>query len=151
MQEYIDFISQNMILTLVWVGVAAALVMSFVKSAQAKYKVIDTATLTHLINREDGVVVDLRSQDEFKKGHITDAVHILPSDIKTGAISGIENHKAAPIVMVCKTGQTASESANELHKHGFEKLYVLQHGILSWNEAKLPLVSDKPISKKGKK
>lgn len=151
MQEYVEFFQQNMILCLVWVGVFIALLVSIFKSSTAAYKQISAAQVTQLMNRENGVVVDIRTKDEFRKGHITDAVHILPSDIKTGAISGIENHKAAPIVMVCKTGQTASESANELHKHGFEKLYVLQHGILSWNEAKLPLVSDKPISKKGKK
>ena len=36
------------------------------------------------MNRENGVVVDIRSKDEFKRGHITDALHILPSEIKAG-------------------------------------------------------------------
>ena len=63
-----------------------------------------------MINREDGVVVDIRTKDEFKRGHISGAVHILPTEIKSGSIAAIEKYKATPIIVVCKTGQTAHEN-----------------------------------------
>ncbi len=129
-----------MILSLVWVGLLIALIMNIVKSATAAYKVVNVNQLTHLINRENGVVVDIRTKDEYKSGHITDSVHILPSDIKAGNFASLENHKSDPIIIVCKTGQTAQESANLLAKAGFTNVSLLKSGLIAWNEANLPLV-----------
>lgn len=143
MQEYIDFFQQNMILSLVWVGLLVAFIMNLVKSATAAYKEINVNQLTHLMNRENGIVVDIRSKDEFKQGHITDALHILPSDIKAGNFGSLENRKSDPIIVVCKTGQTAQESANLLAKAGFENVSLLKNGLIAWNEANLPLVRGK--------
>ncbi len=143
MQEYIQFFQQNMILSLVWVGLLIALIMNIVKSATAAYKVVNVSQLTHLLNRENGVVVDIRTRDEFKSGHITDSVHILPSDIKAGNLGSLENRKSDPIILVCKTGQTAQESANLLAKAGFTNVNLLNNGLLAWNDAKLPLVRGK--------
>ncbi|WP_076588953.1 rhodanese-like domain-containing protein [Vibrio ostreicida] len=143
MQEYIEFFQQNMILSLVWVGILIALVMNIVKSSTAAYKEISAAQATHLMNRESGVIVDIRTKDEFRKGHITDAVHILPSDIKSGQLTSLEKHKSDPIIVVCKTGQTAQESANLLSKAGFENVSLLKNGLSAWNEANLPLVKGK--------
>jgi len=143
MQEYIAFFQENMILSLVWVGLLVALIMNIVKSATAAYKEISANEVTTLMNRENGVVVDIRAKDEYRKGHITDAVHILPSDIKTGNFGSLENRKSDPIIVVCKTGQTAQESANLLAKAGFEKVNMLKNGLVAWNEANLPLVKGK--------
>ena len=130
MQEYIEFFQHNMILSLAWVGILVALIMSIVKSTTAAYKEITASQTTLLMNRENGVVVDIRTKDEFKKGHITDAVHI----------ASLEKHKSDPIIVVCKTGQTAQESANLLAKAGFENVNLLKNGLVAWNEANLPLV-----------
>ncbi|MDH5955556.1 rhodanese-like domain-containing protein [Vibrio aestuarianus] len=143
MQEYIEFFQQNMILSLAWVGILVALIMSIVKSTTAAYKEITAAQTTYLMNRDNCVVVDIRSKEEFKKGHITDAVHILPSDIKAGNFASLENRKSDPIIVVCKTGQTAQESANLLAKAGFENVNLLKSGLVAWNEANLPLVRGK--------
>ena len=143
MQEYIEFFQQNMILSLVWVGLLVAFIMNIVKSATAAYKEINVNQLTHLMNRENGVVVDIRTKDEFKKGHITDSLHILPSDIKSNNLGSLESRKADPIIVVCKTGQTARESAELLAKAGFANVNLLKNGLVAWNEANLPLVRGK--------
>lgn len=143
MQEYIAFFQENMIFSLLWVGLLIALIMNIVKSATAAYKEITVAEVTSLLNRENGVVADIRTQEEFRKGHITDAVHILPSDIKAGNFGSLESRKSDPIIVVCKSGQTAQESANLLSKAGFEKVSLLKNGLIAWNEANLPLVKGK--------
>ncbi|NLS14022.1 rhodanese-like domain-containing protein [Vibrio sp. SM6] len=140
MQEYIDFFQQNTIMALVWLGLFAALIMNIVKSMNAAYKEISVGQATHLINRENGVVIDIRTRDEFKKGHITDALHILPSEIKAGNFASLENHKSDPIIVVCRNGQAAQESANLLAKAGFSQVNVLKNGLTSWLDAKLPLI-----------
>ncbi|MEZ8968059.1 rhodanese-like domain-containing protein [Vibrio breoganii] len=150
MQEIFDFVQQNMILSVVWAGLIVALVMNIIKSSTAGYKEVDTQATTLLINRENGVVVDVRTKDEFKKGHITDSVHILPSEIKDGSFGSLENKKSDPIIVVCKTGQTAVDNANLLAKAGFEKVFVLKHGLTSWSDANLPLVRAKKEPRKKK-
>lgn len=95
------------------------------------------------MNRENGIVIDIRTKDEFKQGHITDAVHILPSEIKAGNFAGIEKHKADPIIVVCKTGHTAREIAAVLVKAGFDNVSLLKNGLVAWSDAKLPLVRGK--------
>ncbi|MDN3679429.1 rhodanese-like domain-containing protein [Vibrio tapetis] len=143
MQEYMDFISQNMIMVVVWAGLFVALIMNIVKAKTAGYKEVTPAEVTQFINRDEGVVIDIRSLDEYKQGHITGAVHILPSDIKNGSISSLEKYKSSPITVVCKTGQTAVASANELAKAGFENVHLLKNGLIAWNEANMPLVRGK--------
>ncbi|WP_375751696.1 rhodanese-like domain-containing protein [Vibrio sp. HN007] len=143
MQEYIDFVQNNLLLSVLWIGIAAALIMNIVKAKTAGYTEITPAQLTHFINKEDGVVVDIRTKDEFKQGHIAGALHVLPSDIKSGSFGALEKHKANPIIVVCKTGTTAPESANLLAKAEFENVNVLKSGLIAWDEAKMPLVRGK--------
>ncbi|MCG3729586.1 rhodanese-like domain-containing protein [Vibrio cincinnatiensis] len=143
MQEYIQFFQQNMILSLAWVGVLVALILNIYKSSTAAFKEISPSQVTHLMNRENGIVIDIRTKDEFKQGHITDAVHILPSEIKAGNFAGIEKHKADPIIVVCKTGHTAREIAAVLVKAGFDNVSLLKNGLVAWSDAKLPLVRGK--------
>ncbi len=148
MQSYIDFLMNNPMLSLVWLGLFVALITSIVKQKTAAYTIVDAQGATLLINREEGVVVDIRSKDEYNSGHIVDAIHVLPSQIKDENTSSLEKHKSAPIIVVCKTGQTAQESANLLAKGGFERVYLLKDGLIGWNEAKMPLVSGKKTKKK---
>ncbi|MDC0610108.1 rhodanese-like domain-containing protein [Vibrio sp.] len=143
MQEYIQFFQQNTLLSVAWVAIVVALVVNIVKSASAKYKLISVNELTQAVNKENGTVVDIRTSDEFKKGHITDSVNMKPEDIKSGNLASLENKKATPIIVVCKSGQTAQDSASALVKAGFEKVSVLKNGIAAWNEANLPLVRGK--------
>ncbi|MCW8329595.1 rhodanese-like domain-containing protein [Photobacterium sp. SDRW27] len=149
MQQYIDFVTSNPMLSLAWVGLAVALIASLVKQKAAGYKVVTPNEATVMVNREDGVFIDIRSRDEYRQGHIAGALHILPSQIKDQNITELEKHKTAPIIVVCKTGQTAQESANLLHKAGFENVNLLKDGLISWNEANMPLIRSK--SNKGKK
>ncbi|SHO57702.1 rhodanese-like domain-containing protein [Vibrio quintilis] len=143
MQEYIEFFQQHMILSLAWVGLLVALIVNIFKSSTAKYQTISVNELTYMVNKENGLVVDVRSKDEFRQGHITDAVNVLPSEIKSGNLGGLENRKSDPIILVCKTGQTVLESATSLAGAGFERVCVLKNGLSAWNEANLPLVRGK--------
>jgi len=143
MQDLVPFVQENMILAIVWIGLVAAIIMNTVKTSTAAYKEITAAQTTQLMNRESGIVVDIRTKDEFRKGHITDALHILPSEIQANNLGSLESHKADPIIVVCKTGQTAQASANLLAKAGFENVSLLKSGLVAWSEANLPLVKGK--------
>lgn len=143
MQQFIEFIQANMLLSLAWVGLAIAWIVAVIKQKTAPYKLLQPSEATLLVNRQQGVFVDLRSRDEFRAGHIAGAIHLSPQEIKDNNLGEFASQKANPIILVCKSGQTATASAPELAKAGFEQVYVLKDGLLSWNEAKLPLVRNK--------
>ncbi len=143
MEQFIEFIGNHPILSLVWAALFLLLVSSFIKGAVSKIKRITPAQLTMLINRENAEVVDVRTEDEFRKGHITGARHLPVAEIQKQQLGGLEKQKDAPIIVVCQAGMTAGKAAAELSKQGFSKVFLLQGGMGSWTAASLPVVKSK--------
>jgi len=143
MQEIMQFIGRHPILSLAWVGLFAAVLFMTFKGLTSKVKVITRGEATRLINKEDAVVVDVRSRDDYRKGHIANSLNVLPADIKNGNFGELEKHKAQPVIVVCGNGISSQESAALLTKAGFEKVTLLKEGIAGWSGENLPLVRGK--------
>ncbi|MFJ7796915.1 rhodanese-like domain-containing protein [Pseudomonas sp. NPDC096950] len=99
---------------------------------------LSTAELTGLVNKDAGVVIDIRAAKDFAAGHIVGALNI-PHDKLTARIGELEKHKAKTIILVDAMGQTAGTHARELMKSGFTAA-KLSGGISSWKGDNLPLV-----------
>ncbi|MGL4825965.1 MAG: rhodanese-like domain-containing protein [Vibrionaceae bacterium] len=141
MQEWVPFLQKNIIWVFAWVGLAVMLAISVVKQLLVRYRLASPQQATLLMNQQNGVMLDLRSKDDFRKGHIAGAMRVSATDLKNGKLAEFEAHKSHPVILVCKTGQTAIEAATILTKAGFEQVFVLENGLISWNEAKLPLIA----------
>ena len=139
MQEYIDFLGRNPMLSAAWFGLFVAIIYTSIRSLLSPVKVIGNRETTLLINRESGVVVDVRTPDEFSKGHIVDAVNIPAPQITANNISQIEKHKDAPTIVVCESGMRAPAAASALSKAGFTRVFVLRGGLASWRGENLPV------------
>ena len=88
-------------------------------------------------------VVDTRSRDDFRRGHLANAINLTASEIKSGSLGELEKHKAQPIIVVCANGTASREPAENLSKAGFEKVTMLKDGISGWSGENLPLVRGK--------
>ena len=139
MQEYIDFAIRHEMLVLAWVGLATAIVATAVKAAFSPVKQIDHQTAVTLINRQDALVVDVRAQDEFARGHITNSHHIPLAQIEQGNTTEIDKHKEKPVIVVCETGARAETAASKLVKAGFKQVYLLRGGLTQWRAGNLPV------------
>ncbi|MGX2947693.1 rhodanese-like domain-containing protein [Frederiksenia canicola] len=139
-QQAQQFVANHTIMVVAWIALFVAVVINLYKGATSKISVVDNAKATLLINNEDGVVLDVRTDDEFKSGHIIDSVHVLPSDIKGNKLNNIEKYKERPVIVVDNNGLTAQGLANTLTKQGFAKVSALKEGIAGWRAANLPLV-----------
>jgi rhodanese-related sulfurtransferase len=100
---------------------------------------VSTHEATALINSKNAVVLDIRDKKDFNAGHLVDSVNI-PTTQVANRISELEKHKNDPIIVVCKTGQTASAASKTLKENGFEQVYRLTGGIMEWTNNNLPLV-----------
>jgi rhodanese-related sulfurtransferase len=140
MQAYIEFFQANPIMSLAWVGLFTALIISVIKSSTSKVKNISHQELTILVNRQNAKIVDVRAKEEFKKGHIIDSLNVTLADIKNNQATSLEKYKTNPIILVCKTGMTSSQAAQLLVKQGFGNVHNLKDGVDGWQTANLPLV-----------
>ena len=144
MQEFIPmataFAQKHTLLTVSWFAIFVMVIYTFYKNATSKFKVINHNEVVRLMNTDEAVVVDLRSLEEFQRGHIIGSVNVLPSEIKNQNVGTIESHKEKAIVLVDINGVSAPTSAALLTKQGFNRVFVLKEGISAWAGANLPLV-----------
>ena len=74
----------------------------------------------------DYVIVDVRSIEEFRSGHIKNAVNVpLPN------INEIDIPKDKKIIVYCRSGSRSTTAAGELQKLGYKYIYNMG-GILDW-------------------
>lgn len=142
MERLLEFAQQNLMLSLALAGLTLALIVTEILRLFRGFKGVSPAQLTELINRENALVVDLRGQGDFEKGHIIGSRHVLPSQVEPeGKL--LAKAKDSPVVLVCAAGITASGTAEKLVKAGFKQVSVLDGGIGAWTGANLPLAKGK--------
>ena len=136
--EYIDFAIKYWYLFLALIIVLALLVMGPAFQLIHGVKTVNVWDAVQLINHESAVVIDVSEQPEFKTGHIPNAMNI-PLAGLTGRVKELEKHKNKPIVLTCRSGNRSGRGAVTLRKHGFEKVYALNGGIVAWQRDNLPV------------
>jgi len=99
---------------------------------------LSTLQATQLINQKDAVIIDIRDQAEYARGHILNAKSI-PEKVFTERRAELEKLKSAPIILSCDTGQRASAAAQKLRDMGLTDVHVLKGGLNAWREAGLPV------------
>jgi rhodanese-related sulfurtransferase len=136
MEQFLEFIMNNWMLVSALLALLALLAWDSGQKAGPK---VSTHEATRLINQQNAVVVDIREKADFKAGHLVDAINI-PNSQVTNSLVDLEKHKTGPIIVVCKTGQTASAASKILKDNGFDQVYRLSGGIMEWTNNNLPLV-----------
>ncbi|MEP7043873.1 MAG: rhodanese-like domain-containing protein [Dokdonella sp.] len=133
-----EFLGNHFYLTLGFVGVLVALAVTEAQQFTRGYKALTPAGLTQLINRENALLIDVSSLQDFEKGHIPGAKHVAMSQFDPES-KDLAKVKDLPVALVCKTGQTSATAAQRLKKAGFSKVFWLEGGLGAWSEAQMPL------------
>jgi rhodanese-related sulfurtransferase len=133
-----EFVSAHPILVLGFVAVTFALIANEFSRFTRGYRALTPALLTHLINRENALVVDVSPLNDFEKGHIVGSRNVVMSQFDP------ENKLLAkaqelPIAVVCRNGMVSGQAAKRLVKAGFKRVHWLDGGIGAWQAADLPL------------
>ncbi len=91
------------------------------------------------INRRKAHVLDLRSEDAFKAGHLPGA-KLVSSAAFTAGVEKLKLAHKHPVVLVCETGTQSRKFVAEAQKLGFAEVGTLDGGVQAWKAAALPLV-----------
>ena len=127
-------------LTAAWVGIFLAIIFISIRIKLSPIKQLSPQEMTLLVNKEEGVIVDIRADKEFKASHIVDAKNVTAEKINKNDIASLEKFKERPIIVVCTAGISASKSADQLVKAGFNQVNILKGGMNAWVNAGLPVV-----------
>ena len=135
MTGFVEFVRNNLLLFVVaFVSGAMLLWPVFRKGTGGPW--VNTAEATHLINREDALVVDVRDPGEYGAGHILGAKNVPLSRLDDGELS---KRKERPVVVYCDGGERAGKAISVLKKRGFARVVNLSGGIGAWQQAGLPV------------
>ena len=138
MSRYLEFFQNHPILVMAFIGVAGGLVWTLLSGRTMGLRRIAGTEATRLINSEDALVVDVRTDAEFRPGHIINAINVPEKQLDSN-LDKLEKYREKPLIMVCRTGQIASRVGSALKKKGFDKVHVLEGGLMAWESANLPL------------
>jgi rhodanese-related sulfurtransferase len=131
-----EFIQENITWVLLAVVSGSMLLLPMLRGGGG----ISVTEATNLINREDGIVLDVRETGEWTAGHIPNARHIALGQLGDH-LSELEKVKGKPIIVCCASGNRSSSACNTLRKAGFERAYNLAGGIGAWKDAGLPVTT----------
>ncbi len=85
----------------------------------------------------DTQVLDVRSDTEFSRGALPNAIHISIGDASfREKLSELD--KAKPVLVYCAGGFRSRKAVETLKKEGFGNIQHLHRGYYSWKHAGLP-------------
>ncbi|MCA6423239.1 MAG: thioredoxin fold domain-containing protein [Flavobacterium sp.] len=103
-----------------------------------------TAFAEKLKATDKAQLLDVRTPEEFKSGHIENATNVNWNS--NDFVSKAENYdKSKPVFVYCKIGGRSVQAANRLAELGFKEIYNLDGGIMKWNATENTKPSDKII------
>lgn len=101
--------------------------------------VLDPTQVAELLLGSGALVVDLRSLEAYRAGHIRGSLHV--------PIAELAHRFAAPdpqarraLVLVDETDETSHQAFALLAGRGYDWMYVMKGGLKAWRRAGRPLV-----------
>lgn len=142
MDQYIEFASNHWLLVTAFLAVSYFLLQDIFDASVRKYQTISPMLTVTKLNTGNPILLDIREESEFKKGHISDALNIPLASIEK-QIKKIDLYKKDDLIVVCQTGTRSAPACSNLFKLGFENVFLMTGGMQSWEENKLPIVKNK--------
>jgi len=136
MARFLEFLLNHWVLSGIWLGLIVTLIL-YMKAKAGSALSPHQATL--LVNRQDGVILDIRDKKTFDAGHIVDAVNIPFTKLGERATE-LEKYRDKPLVVVCQLGQQSGEAVKLLEEKGFSNASRMHGGMTEWTSQGLPAV-----------
>jgi rhodanese-related sulfurtransferase len=112
--------------------------LKIVNDAKTRIRQTDVNEVNEKLNRGDRfVLIDVREESEYARGHLPGAVHLSKGLIERDIEAWIPDHNT-PIVLYCGGGYRSALSADNIQKMGYKDVLSMDGGWRAWTEAGLP-------------
>src|SRR6266581_2830217 len=118
---------------------------SLLDEARASIKQVSAEEARDLMKNSGAVVVDVRESDEWRQGHIPEAVGIPRGFLELRIEDKVPDHKT-PVILQCASGTRSLLAARSLREMGYENLYNLTGGFNAWKDRGLPFTAERAFT-----
>ncbi|RLA14326.1 MAG: hypothetical protein DRQ60_00345 [Gammaproteobacteria bacterium] len=136
--EAVEFIVDNWLL---FAGVAVVVALLLAIAGGASLGGLAQATpaqVVQMINQENAVVLDLRSEEKFAAEHLAGSKNVTAENYEA-AVRKIKKPEQQPVVLVSERGVATAALAKQLKQSGIQRLFELKGGVSGWRDEQLPL------------
>jgi rhodanese-related sulfurtransferase len=140
MDQLIEFAMNHPLLVGGFAAVLVLLVWTEVMRQVRGVSELSPAQAVPWINDPDAVIVDISPVADFNRGHIVNARNVQPSRL-AGPDAELQKLRDKKVLVVCKSGQSASASAQSLRKLGVSEVAVLKGGMAQWRSEQFPVTT----------
>ena len=134
----VEFLQQNWLLFVALVAIVLLITLDSIRRRSSGAGTVSAVELPALINHESAVVVDISEPNDFKRGHVPNAIN-LPLGRLQEEVKKLNKYKGKPIVVTCRAGNKSGQAAAILARNEFDKIYTLHGGIAAWEKENMPL------------
>ncbi|MFT3885535.1 MAG: rhodanese-like domain-containing protein [Flavobacteriales bacterium] len=99
---------------------------------------LDPAAFKTQVEQGKALVIDVRTPEEYAKGHLANARNIDWLDDGFMAQAAELDHKA-PVLLYCAAGGRSEEALHALQKAGFTDVHDMIGGFLAWKAKGMPV------------
>lgn len=104
-------------------------------------KVVTSAELMSRISDNSApIILDVRSEQEFRRGHVPGAINI-PFGDHQPLLSSLNLAKTSEVVVYCEGGGRAEKMGDHMQQQGFSEVRHLQGNMNEWRKDALPAES----------
>ena len=106
---------------------------------EGKYKDVNAKTFQRYLEKENTILIDIRSQEEFEEGHLKNAklVNFNSDDF----VEKMEQFpKSKTVCIYCRSGNRSRRAKEVLKEAGFRHVINLKKGIKGWKKKGKPVV-----------
>lgn len=135
-------ISNDTLLTLALVALAVV-AMRFLPRLTAGVPFLDATEASRRLDRDaNSVVIDVRTEGEYREGHVAGAINLPLGDLMTRIKDlgdALDPYKNAQVLLICQSANRSARAARILKQAGFTNLAVISGGTGSWQRRGLPI------------
>lgn len=139
-QEIIKFLQAHILLSTTWIMLLLIIIYILINDWIYKLPYISHNNAIFLINKKNAVVIDIRDHKDYLSGYIINSINISIEKIKNNNVLKLKKFQKHPLIIVHNTGVVSNSIIQYFKKIGFEKIYILQGGIINWKTNHLPLL-----------
>ncbi|MEM9050987.1 MAG: rhodanese-like domain-containing protein [Bacteroidota bacterium] len=108
---------------------------------ESTLRVVDVEEAISLLEKEEIVLIDVRTPAEVSSGYIEGALHWNYHNWDALVANAEQLDKTKAVMVYCKAGGRSGKTASYLKERGFEKVYDIRGGMNEW------LAQNKPVTK----
>ncbi|HEV2524525.1 MAG TPA: rhodanese-like domain-containing protein [Gammaproteobacteria bacterium] len=140
MEEWVVFITNHWVLaSLLGVVLTAFIINEIIGGHFGSKQAVSTERAVQMMNHEEAVVFDVRTEAEFSTGHIVGAEQLTAISLDK-KMSHLQKYLKKPIIIATTTGQDTAKMMAVLQEKGFLQIFILSGGMQAWKSAGMPVI-----------